>query len=253
LAGSLGLHLLLIAVLIWSLHDRLRQPLMPDAIAVDLVSLGAPTQSPPEPTQVRRPTAPPEPISPAAEPAPRSEAPPPATVEPKSEGTRHIDPLAELSPPPKPKPPIAGTGERLKSTRAIHRTTPLPRPSEPTSAGNPADTVETGTDAAARGPASYNVKDLIRTQIERRWNFDVKEASGADENVSIHLVIDPGGTIETADIVSDPRLASDRAYRDLAISARDAALISSPLQLPPGALSAVADMQLSFSPRDVLR
>ena len=66
-------------------------------------------------------------------------------------------------------------------------------------------------------------------------------------------MVDPDGTVNRAEIVSDPRHAADPGYHDLAISARNAALVSSPLHLPPGALTDMADMVLTFSPRDVLR
>ncbi len=97
------------------------------------------------------------------------------------------------------------------------------------------------------------MKDLIRSQIERRWNFDVTTPGMADLSVSIHLVVAPDGAISTADIMSDPKYATDPAYHALAISARDAVLVSSPLHLPPGALTDTDDMVLTFSPRDVLR
>jgi hypothetical protein len=53
--------------------------------------------------------------------------------------------------------------------------------------------------------------------------------------------------------VETPRFRDDKAYRFIAISARNAALLSSPLKLPPGDYDPVMDMVLNFKPREVLR
>ena len=54
-------------------------------------------------------------------------------------------------------------------------------------------------------------------------------------------------------VVETPRFRDDKAYRFIAISARNAALLSSPLKLPPGDYDPVMDMVLNFKPREVLR
>ena len=71
--------------------------------------------------------------------------------------------------------------------------------------------------------------------------------------VSIHVVLDADGTVQSATITDPLRYKSDPAYRELALSARNATLLSSPLQLPPGTPAALLDMILDFDPRAVLR
>jgi hypothetical protein len=51
----------------------------------------------------------------------------------------------------------------------------------------------------------------------------------------------------------DTARSNDPAYREVAISARNAVLLSSPLSLPPGHYQEVMDMVLYLNPRDALR
>ncbi len=254
-AGSVLLHLLVVLLLIFGLPRAGRPPALDTAIPIDLVSAGAPTQSPPAPDQASLPRAAPETTSLQTAPTQLAEAPPPP---PKDQPTAtgiapQVDPLARIVPPRKPAPPVVGAGAELKLAHRMPRPAPLPPSADAASAGQPSDDVSVGSDPDAKGPAAYNVKDLIRTQIERRWNFDVSAPGAADLTVAIHLVIDPDGTVNRAEILPDPQHASAPGYHDLAISARNATLVSSPLHLPPGALTDMGDMVLVFSPHDVLR
>jgi hypothetical protein len=71
--------------------------------------------------------------------------------------------------------------------------------------------------------------------------------------VLIHLGISRDGKVTFAEVVPDPRYQTDDALRELAYSARNAVLMSSPLTLPPGRYEEVRDITLDFRPRDVLR
>jgi hypothetical protein len=106
----------------------------------------------------------------------------------------------------------------------------------------------------AYGPhAATSIKDFIRAQIERRWNFDVAALGGTRWVVAIHVVLQSDGTVDSATIVEDPRYRQDPAYHALALSARNAVLVSSPLHLPAGTPPALRDMVLEFDPRAALR
>ena len=74
---------------------------------------------------------------------------------------------------------------------------------------------------------------------------DMKIAPGFD------LLAD--GSVGSAEIIDDGRHAGSAAYRSLALSARNAALLSSPLTLPPGRYDEVRDIVVNFNPRDALR
>ncbi len=103
------------------------------------------------------------------------------------------------------------------------------------------------------GVGVLNVKDLIRAQVERRWELDVRTLGAAEVLVSIHLLLNPDGSVRSADIVDDPRFSSHPSYRAVALSARNAVLLSSPLQLPAGAYDAFKDVTVTFDPKDTSR
>ncbi len=54
-------------------------------------------------------------------------------------------------------------------------------------------------------------------------------------------------------MVETLRYRSDPAYRDFALSARNAVLLSSPLALPDGAYDVARDLVVEFDARQVLR
>jgi len=99
----------------------------------------------------------------------------------------------------------------------------------------------------------YGLKDAIRAQIERRWEFDVSRLQGGEMLVTLHLQLNGLGEILKAEIVDDPRYGERADYRPCAESARRAALASSPLIVPPGSLDEVRDVTLSLDPRRALR
>ena len=77
------------------------------------------------------------------------------------------------------------------------------------------------------------MKDFIRAQVERRWNLDLATLGDHQFSVPIHVEISSGGTVIKAEIMDTAR-SNDPAYREVAVSARNAVLLSSPLSLPPG-------------------
>jgi len=61
------------------------------------------------------------------------------------------------------------------------------------------------------------------------------------------------GKIEKAEIIDKERYRTDAVFRDIALSARNAVLLSSPVPLPAGNYAEVMDMVLNFNPRDALQ
>ena len=185
--------------------------------------------------------------------------------------------------------PTAGTSDRLASVqpprtapRPVPRSEPAPAvPAAPPSAEQPApdtslpappDPLQSQLDALAklrmpdgsgsRAPGSnapqgaqsgYRVEDLIRAQVQRRWNLRLDELGERDLIVTIHIVLEPDGTVAKAEIVNPTRGRNDENYRSIAISARNAVLLSSPLTLPAGMTDDMLDMTVSFNTRDSLR
>jgi len=127
-----------------------------------------------------------------------------------------------------------------------------PNPRQQNGSGESDATAASANSAAALN-ATYRVKDFIRAQVMRRLNTDCNALKCGDWVVAIHIVLRPDGRISTAEIVDNSHLSSDSAYRDFAISARDAVLLSSPLTLPPGAYDIAKDIVVDFSSRQVMR
>jgi len=94
-------------------------------------------------------------------------------------------------------------------------------------------------------------KDLIRVQVMRRWNLDLKGLSGGDASVPIRVRVGSDGVVLKAELLDTPRSA-DPAYREIALSAKNAVLMSSPFTLPPGHYRGEMDLVLDLNPKDAL-
>ncbi|MBK5199087.1 MAG: hypothetical protein JJE37_12545 [Methyloceanibacter sp.] len=102
------------------------------------------------------------------------------------------------------------------------------------------------------GTPGRGMKDFIRAQVERRWNLDLATLGDSEFSVPIHVKLTKDGVVLKAEIVGSAR-SNDPAYREIAVSARNAVLLSSPIALPPGHYQDVMDMVLELNPRDTLR
>jgi len=100
--------------------------------------------------------------------------------------------------------------------------------------------------------ATYSLRDYIRAQVLRRWNLDLAVPGGRAIIVTLHVIMKANGRISTAEIVDKHRFATDAAYRQIAMSARNAVLLSSPIQLPAGNYPAETEMTIHLDPRDAL-
>jgi hypothetical protein len=94
-------------------------------------------------------------------------------------------------------------------------------------------------------------KDLIRVQVMRRWNLDLRGLRGGDASVPIRVRVGSDGVVLKAELLDTPRSA-DPAYREIALSAKNAVLMSSPFTLPPGHYRGEMDLVLDLNPKDAL-
>jgi hypothetical protein len=94
-------------------------------------------------------------------------------------------------------------------------------------------------------------KDLIRVQVMRRWNLDLRGLGGGDASVPIRVRVGSDGVVLKAELLDTPRSA-DPAYREIALSAKNAVLMSSPFTLPPGHYRGEMDLVLDLNPKDAL-
>jgi hypothetical protein len=124
-------------------------------------------------------------------------------------------------------------------------------PSEENGAARP-DRVAKNDDITSGLEGPFSVKDYIRAQVERRWNPDQAILRNNAFSVPIHVEITSAGVVLKAEIVDTAR-AADPDYREIAVSARNAVLLSSPLALPPGRYQDVMDMVLYLNPKEALR
>lgn len=113
------------------------------------------------------------------------------------------------------------------------------------------DSISGSGNGVAQGPAGYDVKDYIRAQVEHHWSLDLDSIENRKISVAIHVVLTPDGVVRKAEIVNNPH--ADPEYRWLAISARNAALLASPVTLPAGIPASTLDLVLNLSPTDALK
>ena len=230
IAGTILLHGLLALLILMMVLHRAMPPLAPPHIVpVEVVRIGDTTTAPSAPVKAKIPA----PFVPHTVPRP------PASAN-KPEGT---SPTAT-----KPQPDDLETKlHALAHLKAPESSTqPLTDPS--------ASDAATSADAEPGNETAYAVRDLIRAQVLRKWNFDVAALGAKGFVIALRVTVVKGGRVEKAEILDRGRYTRDALYRDIALSARNAVLLASPLTLPEG--SVIGDgltVTLSLNPRDALR
>jgi outer membrane biosynthesis protein TonB len=253
LACSLVLHVLVALLFVFGLPGLVQAPpLVDEPIWVDLVQFGEASPSPGrqqvKPPDLPRPQPPKRDALAEVEPQPQEKPPDLPKPEPPKR-----DPRAEVEP-PRTTPPVHDDIDiLLNRAEKSHWQVAAPRSHQPRNGPAPSDRTATNDDAAVGQQGMRGVKDFLRAQIERHWEFDMRDLGAADPVISIHLELNADGSVRRADIVDDPRYSSDPRYRSLATSVRNAAILSSPLHLPPGTYDAFKDITLKFNPREALR
>lgn len=276
--GSLALHLGAILLILFGLPWLHETPApIEQIVPVNLVELGeknaspASTQVAPLPQQqasetapsttaaaVPPPQTPPSPDTARAEP-PKSKPDLRSTAVPAANSTvpsamKALKPATAAATPHRQPSPADALAARLKTLAQLRQPpAPIPPSARQQAGTGISSTTAASADTSHGVDASYRVKDFIRAQVERRWNLDPNIVRGVDWTVSIRIVLDQSGRVLEATIVDDPRFADNKAYRDFALSARNAVLLSSPLLLPPGVYDIAKDIVVDFDARQVSR
>lgn len=212
LLGSLALHLLVALLLLFLAPKLIKAPRPVESVfPVEIVEL-APPAAPSGAVSLPRPAPPQE--APA-----RPRALPHLPEQPRAEAAK---PTA--TPEPEAPPSIAGLNMSVT------------QPGKGTSG------------AGARPRGMFDVKDLIREQIERHWVFDRAKLPQGDRTVLLRVTINRDGTVAAAEILDEPQHGLDPAYQTLARSARNAALLASPLTVPPERYNEVKEITLRMNP-----
>lgn len=243
LLGSLVLHGLVFVLIFY----RMSAPQPPDAAVrifpVDVV-LSDEIVSPPQPLKADVPLQQRAPVRPQQKGVLKSrQAPQTASLEPY-----RPNPPASTEPAPKQ------TGDELQAKLEAFAKLRLPDSVQQV-LGSSGTSQHTATSyGAVLGPeATYSVNDFIRAQVERRWNLDLAMLEDRNLTVSIHVVLTRDGVIKKAEIVKNERYRSDATYHSIALSARNAVLLSSPIALPPGRYRERLDIVLNLNPKDTLK
>lgn len=223
LLGSLALHLLAALLLLFVTPKLITTPRpVESSFSVEVVELAPPAAAPSSEVAVPQPAA------------------PPRTAPARPQALPHLppQPKAELPKPPTPPSP-APSPETPQSLAGLNMS--IARPSMGTGA------------AGARPRGMFDVKDLIREQIERHWVFDRNKLPAGDRTVVLRVTIAQDGTVTGAEIVDEPQHGLDPAYQTLARSARNAALLASPLTIPVERYQEVKEVTLRMNPAAVSR
>ncbi|MES2471803.1 MAG: cell envelope integrity protein TolA [Pseudomonadota bacterium] len=110
-----------------------------------------------------------------------------------------------------------------------------------------------GASGSGGGEGNYALRDFIRAQILRRWLPDLSIAGGRNLPVLVRVRLLRSGVIDDVTVVDQARFHSDGAFRDMALSAQNAARLASPIQLPPGRYERVTVLTIDLDPKAVLR
>jgi hypothetical protein len=221
--GSLALHGLGAVIILLMLLNRAQhgpEPL-PHWVPVDLVALGETTTAPPAPDHALTPQE-------KAMRGPQSA--------PKFEGVR----------PNGARPPPDSLEARLKTFAQLRQ------PDSDLKIANGASDV-TATSDGAEGPAAYGMRDYIRAQVLRRWDFNLAQLGKRRMTIALHIVLNGHGAVRRVEIADLSRHKKDTAWRNIAIAARNAVLLSAPFKLPPSLEGKGLDLTLTLNPHDTLR
>jgi hypothetical protein len=233
LAASTLLHGFFILLLIFFALSRTgsdQSKKAPHVLSVDIIQMASDTIAPParQKADVPRQRA-------ARIPAPRSTSPKPAVG---------------VAPNKETPPPIDNIEAKIRGLARLRQ------PDAPVRALDNEQTadVDTTSNGAASGDvARYGLRDYIRAQAERRWSLNNPALRNRNLVVLLRVTITRTGTVTKSEIVNQARFLSDAGFHEIALSARNAVILSSPFALPPGDYQDVMNLTLSLNPKDTLR
>jgi hypothetical protein len=111
--------------------------------------------------------------------------------------------------------------------------------------------METGEGGEGEGQlGAYGVRDLVRAQVLRRWSLDLTTLGARNFNVAIRVEMTRRGEVLKADVVDQSRYRADPIFHEVALSAKDAVILSSPLTLPEGRYADTFAVTLMLNPRE---
>jgi hypothetical protein len=115
------------------------------------------------------------------------------------------------------------------------------------------DIAQDGNDDESGGQGPYHTRDIIRAQVLRRWSLDMTRLGNRNFDILIRVLLKRDGTVIEADIVDTQRFKTDSTFRWIALSAKNAIILSSPLTLPPDMDRNNLELTLKLNPRDTMQ
>jgi hypothetical protein len=112
---------------------------------------------------------------------------------------------------------------------------------------------DNGAGSGEGSGGGYALADFVRAQILRRWWPQLDSEAKRGTPVALRLKLSRAGVISDVEIVDQVRYVNDKLFRNMAISARNAAELASPISLPPGHYDAVMNIAITLDPKAVLR
>jgi hypothetical protein len=109
---------------------------------------------------------------------------------------------------------------------------------------------------AGDGPGNgggLSLRDFIRAQIMRRWLPDLSRNQRRDRPVLLRVTVTGAGVLTDIVILDRQQFDGDRLFRNLAVGARNAAVLTSPVRMPPGNWPAVSTFDIALDPRAAAR
>ncbi len=173
-----------------------------------------------------------------------------------------------------PGPSATETSRRASQARAQQQTAPRKEGISPKGTRQPEDELSAKLRALAQlhqpddggaaavssaggghgsGAGAYTLRDFVRAQILRRWLPDLAAGQRRDLPVTLRVRLLSSGIIDDVTIQDAARMKTDAAFHDMALSARDAAILASPLDLPPGSYPRVQTLTIILDPKAVLK
>jgi len=222
------LHGFLALLLLGAVARHLAHPTLPEShpfVPIDLVRLGEETRSPPAETKALVPQQKAGRPQDAASPVNRAVSATGKTPQKADELEAKLKALARLKQPSVPLHVDAGQG--VSNIDAAN--------------------------GAQGDAATYSLRDYVLAQVLRHWTLDLSRVASRPLVVPLRVTMKRDGTITVAEIVEQARAKTDSLYRDIAIGARNAVLLSSPIVLPAGDYPKEMHFTLMMDTRAVLR
>jgi len=224
---SLALHLLLLCAVLFSFVRHTQETLQRSEpfVPIDLVRLGEETRSPPAEHR--------------------------ALVPQQKAGKQQDEASpqrAAVSPTGKKEAPVDALDAKLKALAQLKQ----PKTELKLDQGQGVSNVDAANGEPGNA-ATYSIRDYVLAQVLRRWTLDLSKTKDKPLVIAVQVTMKRDGTISEAVIVEQARAKTDAYYRDIAVGARNAVLLSSPITLPPGDYPKEMHFTLRLDTRAVLR